>query len=193
MSDDFVYYATVEERAEFRHLTAGLPETEIGLSAHSLFAVKAIVATVKPKRVLEIGFDRGSSSAMWLGLSDASVVSIDISDDPELHRAVAVLQNRYPGRLEFIRSDSTKVEIDPRLHQFDMAFIDGDHTEDGALSDLMMVKSLNIQWVVLDDWLEDFGPGVAIAAERAGFEPFAIFKRNIALGRFVLSRHHELA
>lgn len=182
-----IYYATAEERAEFLRLTDGLPETEIGLRAHSLFAVKTIVAIVKPQRVLEIGFDRGSSSAMWLGLSDASVVSIDISDDPELHRAVAVLQNRYPGRLEFICSDSAKAEIDPRLRlqQFDMAFIDGDHTEDGVLRDLMMVRSLNIPWVALDDWLADFGPGVALAAERAGFEPFAILKRNIALGRFV--------
>ena len=182
---DPIYHSTAEEDLDYAQLVAGLPPTEIGLRAHSLAAIRSILEIVKPKCILEIGFDRGHSSAMWLGLSDASVVSIDISDDSELHEAVAVLQRRYPGRLTFIRSDSKVVHNKLLGFCFDFAFIDGDHTEEGALADMRLAKWLHIPWVALDDWLPEFGPGVQLAASRVGFVVTSVFKQNIALGHLV--------
>ena len=180
---DPVYSSTPEEDRDFKRLVEGLPETKIGLGAHSLEAVRSILKIVRPERILEIGFDRGHSAAMWLGLSDASVVSVDISDDPELLRAVEILQERYPGRLTFIHGDSRTVRELLAPHAFDLVFIDGDHSEEGALADLLLAFELEAPWIAFDDWLPRFGPGVQKAALRAGFVPITVFKANIALGR----------
>ena len=108
------------------------------------------------RTIVEIGTLRGGTLAAWCAIAepDARIVSIDLpggrwgggyaeSDEPRL-RALA-----QPGQeLTLIRGDSHAILTIVRLEEIlgedeiDMLFIDGDHSEAGALEDYSDYGSL---------------------------------------------------
>lgn len=134
-----------------------------GIGPHSVRCLRRIVEIVKPKRILEIGFNVGISSSVWLNLCDASIVSVDISDRKETLVAADMLDARYPGRFKFICSDSAAALhpiVNHTAEKFDLIFIDGGHLEHHVMADIDLAKRLGIPYLAFDDYLPQFGPGV---------------------------------
>jgi hypothetical protein len=156
-----------EER--FRAATEGLPIKLIyGLGPHSMPILEDVMALVRPKVILEIGFGAGASSSLFLALNPlVRLVSVDSTDDPRIHEAVQMQARRHSGRFEFVHSLSSEVAPALAGRWFDLAFIDGDHTIDGVRGDLAVAKALGIPVVLLDDWWPHYGPGVQPAVREA--------------------------
>jgi len=154
-----------------------------GVGPHSVDAFRKISSIVKPKSILEIGFNMGWSASLWLHFTEAKLTSVDISDKDETLFAASVLKEKHPDRFEFILSDSKDVYSKLKDKNFDMIFIDGDHTFDGVKTDMQLAKDLNIKNVVMDDWLPQYGPGVQPAAKIFNIVIDEVVF-NIALGHF---------
>lgn len=92
------------------------------------------------KNVLEIGFNAGHSSELFLENSSANVFSFDIGDHNYLLLGKRNLDSRFPGRHTLILGDSGKTVPMFAKHstvKFDVLFIDGNHEYDAAVGDLM--------------------------------------------------------
>jgi predicted O-methyltransferase YrrM len=92
------------------------------------------------KNVLEIGFNAGHSSEIFLENSSANVFSFDIGDHNYVLLGKRNLDSRFPGRHTLILGDSgITVPTFAKYSniKFDLLFIDGNHEYDAALGDLM--------------------------------------------------------
>ncbi len=146
-----------------------------GLGPHSIQIVEEVCELVKPKTILEIGTSLGYSAAMWLFLSDANLVTVDIDNKSETMHSMQILSARYPTRLTFVHSDSSELEVEncqlihpqlPPLGPFDLVFIDGNHLLEGVKKDIELVLALGASYVFFDDWDPQYGPGVKLAVEQ---------------------------
>jgi predicted O-methyltransferase YrrM len=100
--------------------------------------LKKIVQTAK--NVLEIGFNAGHSSEIFLQNSTANVYSFDIGDHDYVLVGKRNLDKRFPGRHTLIIGDSgITVPMFTKYSniKFDVLFIDGNHEYDAALGDLV--------------------------------------------------------
>ena len=195
---DNLMYASVEDTMMFLELTRGLPNLSgfngtgkdehgdpipYGLGPHSVRCIREVCETTRPNSILEIGFNLGYSASMWLYFTSADLVSVDISDKKETLAAASTLQERHPGRFQFICSDSALVAPLLAGKQFDLIFIDGGHLEHHVMNDIGLAKSLDIPNLCFDDWLPQFGPGVQPAIQKYDLDVVKVLG-NIALARW---------
>lgn len=164
---------TTEDRKLFEELTSGLPdrsgfsgnykddkgvEIPYNSEAHVLRHIRTAIEIVKPKNVLEIGFNRGHGSAMFLGLDEkVKVFSIDISTRKETLHAAFVLKNRYDNRFNFLALDSGYAYQTLEGQQFDLCFIDGAHDKLSVIVDINLCNNLNIPYLLFDDIYPTYG------------------------------------
>lgn len=151
------------------------------LGPHSIKMLRAVADMFKPKAILEIGFNLGYSSAMWLNLTDATVLGVDISDKDETLFGAEYLKEHYPGRFEFVLSDSKLVYDKIKDRKFDMIFIDGGHDEPDVDNDIALGVKLGIKKFAFDDWWRCWGPGVQSAIAKSPLNLTHVFS-NIAVG-----------
>jgi len=92
-------------------------------------------------RVIEVGFNAGHSSCVFLGArKDVTVVSFDLGLHGYVTRAKQYIDKTFPGRHTLVIGDSR--ETLPRYRaehpgeMFDLAFVDGGHEYDVASADL---------------------------------------------------------
>lgn len=142
-----------EDRAFFDTILRTLPLSPLGsLGPHSVGAIREVCELVKPKSILEIGFNVGYSATMWLTFTDADLVSVDNSDREPTKVAVERVQARWGSRFTYLNVGSESVAPLLEGRGFDLAFVDGDHTAPGVAWDLAMVRSLGVTNVVMDDY-----------------------------------------
>ena len=129
----------------------GTPNTiEVKRMFHSL------VGRYDPKNILEIGFLNGHSAVWFLEMfPNAKLTSVDnvIRGTDNAYEPIfrQVFLKYYP-RFTFHYGDSSIIRDHyPQPGHFDFAFIDGDHTFEGALKDLDMCIDLKIPTVLLDN------------------------------------------
>jgi predicted O-methyltransferase YrrM len=119
-------------------------------------------------RIVEIGFNAGHSSCVFLGArEDVTVVSFDLGAHGYVTRAKQYVDRTFPGRHTLVIGDSR--ETVPQYHAehhtavFDLAFVDGGHDYDVARADLAhilpMVDPSGL--IIMDDLLpwKTFGCG----------------------------------
>ena len=107
------------------------------------------------KSILEIGFNIGYSASMWLEFDydkKSTLTSVDIGIHKDTEAAAAAVKNLHKERFSFILSDSKKVKKQLQGQLFDLAFIDGDHTEVGVDSDIRLCIDLQIPLLLFDDY-----------------------------------------
>lgn len=114
-------------------------------------AFKEILGIAKPKSILEIGFNVGGSALMFLKINEAIIYdSIDIIENK---KSVEYLESRFMF-FEFYNYDSK--DIAPGKNKlmlyYDMVFIDGDHTKEGAANDIDKALLFSPEYLLLDDY-----------------------------------------
>lgn len=107
--------------------------------------------------VLEIGFNAGHSANTFLSHSLAHVTSFDLGDRGSVPYAKKFMDLKYPTRHTLIIGDSTQTipewTSSPNKIMQDLLFIDGGHTYEIAMADIMNCKALAHKdtIVVMDD------------------------------------------
>jgi hypothetical protein len=145
--------------------------------------IKDVISIVRPQKILEIGFNAGNSSFLWLENSEASVVSVEKNDNDSVQKAANLLTKEFNSRFKLIISDSQEVYNQIKNIQFDIVFIDGDHTEDGVRKDILLAEKLNIPWLFFDDIWDnhDYHPmlrGPYRAAESSNYKEFKRYENR---------------
>ena len=155
--------------------TAGKP-FERGADQAELDYLAALAAMPTTRSICEVGFNAGFSSWAFLGASPAvTVTSFDLSCYDYSKAAKAHIDDLFPRRHTLIEGDSHSTvsafaESDPDI-KFDVIFVDGDHSVEGARADLADLRQLATPdtVVVMDDitpWLW-FGEGPTQAWKEA--------------------------
>lgn len=133
---------------------------------------------IEPTRILEIGFFSGCSAFMMLHLApNAYLVSVDpmTNTDNNMENVNKVYKD-FPNRFHFIREDSKKVNLDGST--FDLIFIDGDHSEEGIRNDFNLALSLNIPWLLVDDFVTSVAKVYFEEFQDKFLEPIRIYPRK---------------
>ncbi|MCZ4520731.1 class I SAM-dependent methyltransferase [Rhodococcus ruber] len=158
-----------------RTATAGEP-FERGADEAEQAYLSLLAARPSTKLICEVGFNAGFSSWAFLSTSaDVTVVSFDLAAYTYSAAAKAHIDEHFPGRHTLIQGDShTTIAAYAKEHpdiRFDVIFIDGDHSVEGARADLDDLRALATpeSVVVMDDitpWLW-FGEGPTQAWQEA--------------------------
>jgi len=117
--------------------------------------IQDIYAQYSVQSILEIGFNIGYSASMWLEFDadkKSTLTSVDIGIHKDTEKAAAAVKNLHKDRFSFILSDSKKVKAQLKDKLFDIAFIDGDHSDTGVDSDIRLCIELQIPYLLFDDY-----------------------------------------
>lgn len=112
---------------------------------------KEILEIANPKTVLEIGFNNGASALMFLSINPSlEYHSIDIEKN---EKSINYLHDRFEG---FLFTKINSQHIHPLKSYFlnkeyDMVFVDGDHSREGVISDIEVSLKFNPEYILFDD------------------------------------------
>lgn len=126
------------------------PNYERGLLIYALIRKFAI------QSVLEIGTGRGYSTvcaakAMWDNGMPGRVVTVDPSLAPETRQIISqAFPAQWTSMIEFRAGRS--VDVVPTLGNFDLIYIDGDHSYEGTKADWNMTKDRYSKFLLFDDY-----------------------------------------
>jgi len=129
------------------------------------------------RRVFEIGFNGGLSSAAFLSARpDIEVVSFDLGAWPYVADAKKLIDELFPGRHTLILGDSTVTvpQFDAvATEPFDLGFVDGGHTTpvpDLDIANCLPLLRAHDGFVIVDDYCETYGSDGVIRAYDAAVE-----------------------
>jgi predicted O-methyltransferase YrrM len=158
------------------------------------------------KTMMEIGFNAGHSALSLLSASpNTTLISFDLNAYSSVQCAKEYIDTAFPGRHTLIIGDSTTTvpafsAANP-TKTFDLIFIDGGHTFDVALTDLLNCKHLARAdtVVIMDDvifeldvdysvgptraWKECVARGIIEEVKYTRFAPY----RGQVTGRYIFS------
>ena len=92
-----------------------------------------------PRKILDIGTNKGGTALMFQHIADEGCVSVDIQERE------GGIPNEWFTKVHFITGDSSSPEIIEEIKQkgpYDLIFIDGDHSYEGTKRDWELAKAL---------------------------------------------------
>lgn len=142
-------YLTKYSTTDFEGNCSNIPQ--------QLDTLKYLVSNVNVLNILEIGFNAGHSSEIFLSNSLAHITSFDINTHSYVKCGKEYIDKKFPTRHTLIIGDSVKtipeyINTNPNT-KFDIIFIDGGHTYEVALADINNCKNLAHKdtIVIMDD------------------------------------------
>ena len=125
---------------------------EMGDSLIQISFHKKAFAILKPKNILEVGTHKGSYSYLCkTEIPDVKIWTFGI--DPESKDCVDLINEYFNEKfITFIEGDSRKTL--PKFQEeieFDLAWVDGHHAYEVAMSDLKQCERLGIKNILVDD------------------------------------------
>ena len=109
------------------------------------------ISLIDPKKILEIGFNRGASSLAFLFTDIDEIISCD-SDG--CNQNVIILKSIFKNRFNYAHCPSRDLLRNTAYYDyFDFAFIDGDHSYEYVHDDILICKNLRIGYLLFDDYL----------------------------------------
>lgn len=146
----------------YKHLESFSSNEGYWSTTDCVLVAEDILKKTKAKSLLEIGFNIGYSSSVWLESGIEHLVAIDINEHRDMLKAFYAVNNYYKDKqIDLIVEDSKALEtvdIEKILsYKFvpDMSFIDGEHSYEACLSDSYLSLDLGANWLVFDDVVED--------------------------------------
>ena len=118
-----------------------------------------IAQLLRPVSVLEIGVRAGYTAAMFLASGCMKYVGLDATDSwggtpGAVDWAKLMLPTNFPTasvKIHHVNTQSLKTFAG--YGNFDLVHVDGDHSLQGCLHDLMLSLSCNPRWILVDDIL----------------------------------------
>ncbi len=147
------------KRCEHRNMLQYLDSPITGeIHSEVLANFADVLKITKARNLLEVGFNRGSSSTAWLILDEnLHVTSIDLVYKP---KSVTTLKLLFGDRFEFIQMNSNELINNEKFKdRFDLIFIDAAHEKCWIENDKNAALSLNPRFLLFDDYRfnkEDF-------------------------------------
>lgn len=138
------------------------------VKAQARFIARLMARYTWINRVMEIGFNAGHSSYLFLSARPGvEVVSFDLGEHDYLDMVKELIDRRFPGRHQLVKGDSRQtVPAYAAAHpdaSFDLVYIDGGHDYEVAKADVANCAALSgPRSLVLMDDLEpgrDYGVG----------------------------------
>uniref|UniRef100_A0A6C0KMP7 Methyltransferase n=1 Tax=viral metagenome TaxID=1070528 RepID=A0A6C0KMP7_9ZZZZ len=121
--------------------------------------LRHLSSNVDFKHILEIGCNAGHSTDLFLSSSLAHVTSFDTQTNEYIAYCKQYIDLKYPTRHTLIVGDSKATipmyaQVYPTV-KFDLIFMDGDHSFEGALADIINCKQVAHEntILVMDDVL----------------------------------------
>jgi len=116
-----------------------------------LLFLESYILKIKPNTVLETGTNSGCFGLV-LKLIDPKIKLFTFGIDWWSKNTTDILNKKYGNYIEFILGDSKETLSDfYSSNKIDMAWVDGDHSTEGALKDLENCKRLKIENIFIDD------------------------------------------
>lgn len=113
--------------------------------------IQEIIDITKVKKVFEIGFNAGHSSFGFMSLDEELVYhSIDIGRWRYTRPCAKKLESLFGERFRFGIKDSKDIDFET-LKEYDMVYIDGDHTFEAFRKDYNNCVYAGIEYVLIDD------------------------------------------
>ena len=135
-------------------LTNGLVHEEghIVSTERTCTVFKDILKRTKAKSVFEIGFNYGHSALTWLSLNkDLKLFSVDIGKYNHTLVNLDKLKTMFGERFDFSVTNSSYLKPSD-ISDYDLFWIDGDHSDVMLSSDLNLGKDAKSKWILIDDY-----------------------------------------
>lgn len=173
-------------------------EGHLSITDRTVETFTKIYDIIQPNRILEIGFNAGHSAFMTLNiLPEVIYHSIDIGYHAYTKVNADKLKEIFKERFDYRISNSSNMSA-RNITKYDAIFIDGDHSVSGLTSDLRLASDAGIEYILIDDYSEDWFPAIVELTEhfltkpefgyhlvdifhydsRDGNNPVALLKKN---------------
>ena len=119
--------------------------TETTAATHKMW--NYIISTAGSQRVLEIGFNLGHSSRIFLEFG-LEVHSVDIGEN-----SGKIMKDLASMNKNFSYEVANSWDLDYRDYTgYDMMFVDGGHDTVSVLNDILIGVKAGIKWIIVDDY-----------------------------------------
>jgi len=144
---------TLQEKYNEHFPNLKVREGHMLLTDITVEAFTSIFDTIAPKKILEIGFNAGHSAFCFLEVLPETVVhSLDLGRHNYTRPCAQKLKSIFGERFKFGIKDSHHLTPDNIIGEnYDMVYIDGDHSIEGIMNDYDLCNKAEIEWILIDD------------------------------------------